>query len=155
MTHNPECERMRAAGGLPKIFCLFHILHYVRPVKSTFIHLLNPRWKRFATANSIQPIPQLSTKKQSKLTIWCKEVSQHYFFFLTRIVESLTSSNISSPAFSFKSSTTWEGIVINKLLPILRSFSLISISNIYPRDILKYKDIIIISRGYHSDKVEL
>ena len=75
-----------------------------------------------------------------------------YFFFLTRILESLTSSNISSPAFSFKSSTTWEGIVINKLLPILRSFNLISISNTYLPDILKYEDVILISHGYHSDR---
>ena len=75
-----------------------------------------------------------------------------YFFFLTTILESLTSSNISSPAFSFKSSTTWEGIVINKLLPILRSFSLISISNVYLRDILKYEDIILVSHGYHSGR---
>jgi hypothetical protein len=59
---------------------------------------------------------------------------------------------MSSPALSFKSSTTWEGIVINKLLPILRSFSLISISNTYPQDILKYRDIIIVSYGYHSGK---
>ncbi|MGB6531649.1 MAG: hypothetical protein WBF33_26380 [Candidatus Nitrosopolaris sp.] len=83
------------------------------------------------------------------ITIWL----QHYFLFLTTIVESLTSSNMSSPALSFKSSTTWEGIVINKLLPILRSFSLISISNTYPRDILKYRDIIIVFCGYHSGKM--
>jgi hypothetical protein len=78
---------------------------------------------------------------------------QHYFLFLTTIVESLTSSNMSSPALSFKSSTTCEGIVINKLLPILRSFSLISISNTYPRDILKYRDILVISHGYHCGGV--
>jgi len=80
-------------------------------------------------------------------------IGLHYFLFLTIMVESLRSSNMSSPALSFKSSTTCEGIVIIKLLPILRSFSLISISIIYPRDILKYRDIPVVSYGYPSTRM--
>lgn len=60
----------------------------------------------------------------------------HFLSFLIEMIESLISSSISSPAFSFKSSTTCEGIAIIKLFPILRSFSLISIDNGYPWDIL-------------------
>jgi hypothetical protein len=42
------------------------------------------------------------------ITIWL----QRYFLFLTTMVESLTSSNMSSPAFSFKSSTTWDDLTV-------------------------------------------